>query len=579
MALKIIDALRTNIASQELRASFIASERRNYELYTDLMMRLHKERPSEGYDAAALQANEHARARSLVELLTEARVDIRQGIDPALLERERSLQRLLNAKAERQIRLLSSKHTEEQAAAAVKEIDALTTQYQEVQAQIRATSPRYTALTQPQPLTLPEIQRQALDDDTLLLEYALGEERSYLWLVSPHSITSFELPARAVVEDATRRVYDLLTARVRQMPDETAAQRRARIARSDKDYPAAAAALSRETLGPVAAQLGKKRLVIVSDGALQYIPFAILPKPAGSTATGGKKAVIGSPLMLEHEIVSLPSASTLAVMRRELAGRHPAPKIAAVLADPVFESNDPRVKTAAGAQQKPAGDQDNRQDTALKTTFIPRALDETGVVNPGQPIPRLPYSQREAAIIQSLAPERLRKLALGFEASYATATSSELSEYRIVHFATHGLLNSKQPELSGILLSLVDERGQPQENGLLRLGEIYNLKLPAELVVLSACQTALGKDVKGEGLVGLTRGFMYAGAARVMASLWAVEDRATGELMKRFYEGMLGERKLRPADALRQAQIAMWRKAEWRSPYYWGAFTIQGEWK
>jgi CHAT domain-containing protein len=337
--------------------------------------------------------------------------------------------------------------------------------------------------------------------------------------------------------------------------------------------------LSRIALGPAAAWLGKKRLVVASDGVLQYIPFAILPKPAGSTVAGGKKTVSRSPLMLEHEIVSLPSASTLAVMRRELAGRHPAPKIAAVLADPVFEPNDPRIKTAAGAQQKSADDQNNKQDTTLKETFVTRTLGDTGAVNPGQPIPRLPYSQREAATIRSLAPDGLRRLALDFEASYATATSPELSEYRIVHFATHGLLNSKQPELSGILLSLVDEQGRPQENGLLRLGEIYNLKLPAELVVLSACQTALGKDVKGEGLVGMTRGFMYAGAARVMASLWAVEDRATGELMKRFYEGMLGERKLRPADSLHQAQIAMWRKAEWRSPYYWGAFTIQGEWK
>jgi CHAT domain-containing protein len=363
------------------------------------------------------------------------------------------------------------------------------------------------------------------------------------------------------------------------MSNETVAQRQARIIRSDKDYPDAVTELSRIVLGPAVAQLGKKRLVVASDGALQYIPFASLPKPAGSTATGGKRAVSGSPLMLEHEIVSLPSASTLAVMRRELVGRHPAPKIAAVLADPVFESNDPRVKTAAGAEQKPTGDQNSRRDTALKTTFIPRALDEAGVVNPGQPIPRLPYSQREAATIKTLVPDGLRRLALDFEASYATATSPELSEYRIVHFATHGLLNSKQPELSGILLSLVDEQGRPQENGLLRLGEIYNLKLPAELVVLSACQTALGKDVKGEGLVGVTRGFMHAGAARVVASLWKVDDAATAELMKRFYEGMLGKRKLRPAEALRQAQMAMRNQKQWRAPYYWAAFVLQGEWR
>jgi CHAT domain-containing protein len=166
---------------------------------------------------------------------------------------------------------------------------------------------------------------------------------------------------------------------------------------------------------------------------------------------------------------------------------------------------------------------------------------------------------------------------LDFRASRATSISDDLSQYRIVHFATHGLLNSQHPKLSGLVLSLVDERGQPQD-GFLQLHEIFNLRLPAELVVLSACQTGLGKEIKGEGLVGLTRGFMYAGAARVMASLWQVSDAGTAELMKRFYRGLLKERK-RPAAALRAAQVEMWRRPQWQAPYYWGAFVLQGEWK
>src|SRR5205814_10361889 len=125
-----------------------------------------------------------------------------------------------------------------------------------------------------------------------------------------------------------------------------------------------------------------------------------------------------------------------------------------------------------------------------------------------------------------------------FKANRATATNTDLSQYRIVHLATHGLLNSQHPELSGVVLSLVDEQGRPQD-GFLRLHEIYNLKLSADLVVLSACQTALGKDVRGEGLVGLTRGFMYAGAARVVACLWKVDDRATAEFMNGFYGSRL----------------------------------------
>lgn len=127
------------------------------------------------------------------------------------------------------------------------------------------------------------------------------------------------------------------------------------------------------------------------------------------------------------------------------------------------------------------------------------------------------------------------------------------------------------------MFSLLDENGKVQD-GFLRLHEIYNLKLPAELIVLSACQTALGKEVKGEGLLGLTRGFMYAGTPRVVASLWQVNDAATADLMKRFYQGMPRDG-LHPAAALREAQLALWKKKPTQAPYFWAAFVLQGEWK
>jgi CHAT domain-containing protein len=175
------------------------------------------------------------------------------------------------------------------------------------------------------------------------------------------------------------------------------------------------------------------------------------------------------------------------------------------------------------------------------------------------------------------APRNESLEAVDFRASRATATSAALAQYRIVHFATHGVLDSENPALSGIILSLVDPHGKPQD-GFLRLFEIYNLHLSADLVVLSACQTALGKEIQGEGLVGLTRGFIYAGAERIMASLWEVDDVATAELMSRFYQGMLKEG-LRPSAALQKAEKEMWQQKRWKDPYYWGAFTLQGEWK
>jgi CHAT domain-containing protein len=192
-------------------------------------------------------------------------------------------------------------------------------------------------------------------------------------------------------------------------------------------------------------------------------------------------------------------------------------------------------------------------------------------------VPRLPGTLREAEYILSLVPDGSSMKAIGFAASRTLAMSAELSQYRIVHFATHGLMNSDHAELSGILLSMLDEHGRAQ-NGFLRLRDIYNLDLRADLVVLSACNTALGKEIKGEGVVGLARGFMYSGAKRVLASLWKVDDEATGELMKRVYQGMLAG-SLSPAAALREAQVSMWREKQWSAPFYWSAFTLQGDWR
>jgi CHAT domain-containing protein/predicted negative regulator of RcsB-dependent stress response len=574
-AIELIESIRTKVVGQELRASYFASRQEFFETYIDVLMEQHRKNPAAALDAVALAVSERARARSLLELLKESNADIRQGVDGSLLERERSLRQRLNAKAAAQFALLNRKHTPAQAEAAAKEIDSITTEYEELRAQIRTRSPRYAALTQPQPLNLTEIQQQVIDPETLLLEYSLGENASYLFVVSQTSIAGHRLPKRAEIEAATRRVRELLTAPQPQ-PGDTEAKYQARI---KEGYWPQAAELSRMLLGPVASQLGKKRLAIVADGALQYIPFAALPEPSPENDGGRNSGAESQPLFVEHEVVSLPSASTLATLRRETAGRKPAEKSLAVLADPVFTDDDTRVRRdvgKAGARGKTgSADSDETDVVSLQMT---RSGRETGVIGAEAGFGRLLSTRREAAAISALVPERERMQALDFEASRTTALRPELGEYRIVHFATHGMLNNTHPVLSGIVLSLVDKEGH-QQDGFLRLQDIYNLKLSAELVTLSACQTGLGKEIKGEGLIGLARGFMYAGAPRIVASLWKVDDRATSELMKRFYQGLLGPEALRPAGALRQAQLSIWKEKQWREPYYWAAFVLQGEWK
>jgi len=576
-ALGVVESLRARIVSQQLRTAYFASVHEYYEFYIALLMQLRAAQPAGGFDAAALQASEHARARVLVELLS-SRVEIRRDIDPLLLARERAIRQRLAANAEREARLRRGALTEERSRTAAKElagleneIESLVSEHARVEAKIRAKSPRYAALTQPQPLSLKEIQ-QMLDPETLLLEYALGEERSYVWAVTPDTLSSFELPGRAEIEATARRVYESLTERNRGARGETAAARRERIRKADAQYTTSAAVLSGMILRPLGAQLGRKRLVVVGDGVLQFIPFAALPSPLG---TSGAEAA-RPPLVVEHEIVSLPSAAALAILRRESRGRKPAAKAIAVLADPVYERDDERVRVSGAGR----GSVKTAKSApgARVVRDMESAFEDVGEASLARPLPRLLSTRREARQILSKVPATKGFKALDFDASRQTVVGGQLEQFRVLHFATHALINPAHPELSGIVLSLVDEGGRPQD-GFLRVQDIFNLNLPAELVVLSACRTGLGRKVKGEGLIGLTRAFMYAGTPRVVGSLWSIDDAATADLMSRFYDKMFGASRQSPAAALRAAQIEVWQAGGRPSPYYWAAFTLQGEWR
>jgi len=510
----------------------------SYLLYIDILMQLHKQDPSQGYDSEALHISESARARGLLKLLVEANVDIRQGVDPKLLEKEKKLREQLNTLEHAKHQLLSGQYDQAEIDR-IKEQSKDTLRYlRQLEDQISFNSPAYADLKYPEPLTLAEIQQQVLDEETLLLEYSLGKERSYLWAVTTDSINSYELPSQQEIEAAAETFRKSVTV-------DSGASLEAGIA------------LSEIVLSPVIDQLENKRLLIVGDGVLQYVPFAALPLPNSPT----------TPLLVQNEIVTLSSASTVAIQRQQLQNRSLAAKKLAVLADPVFSENDERFTGIA-----------TEADESLSRSAMTRAARNLGLENYITPtFSRLKYTRIEADAILALVPETQQMKAFDFEASRTMATDPNLADYQIVHLATHGLLDPVNPELSGVVLSLLDENGENQ-NGFLRLNDIFNLNLPAELVVLSACKTGLGENIRGEGLVGLTRGFMYAGARRVVVSLWSVDDLATSEVMARFYQKMLNE-ELNPVVALREAQLEMWNSGQWQSPYYWAAFTIQGDWQ
>jgi len=561
-ALGLAEELRSNVASYTLRASYFASIHELHEFYVDLLMELHGKRPSEGFDHLAFQASEKARARSLLETLSEEQPDGRD-LDPKLLERRAQLERKIRASAGAWEKRTGRAAVGEAPASSSSELDELLAELDRVRAVIRSQAPGYDLLESGL-ASAEEIQNELLDSSTLMLSYFLGADRSFLWALTRTTLAVHVLPPREEIETRVQTLYRLLAARER-IQDETAKEYYQRVSDSDREFWESASLLSRALLGPVMGELGTKRLVIVGDGALHHFPFSALPIPAPA---GDSDAL---PLIAEHEIVRLPSASTLVALKARDLARPKPPKTVAILADPVFDRQDPRVET-----KDPGAPVAKALPVSSSAWALTRALEDVGL-GEGESVPRLLASQQEAKGILSMVPPEESLAALGFDASRALATSGELTQYQVIHFATHGILNTKHPELSGIILSMVDEQGNPQD-GFLRLHDIETLHLPANLVVLSACSSGLGKEVKGEGMIGLVRGFMSAGADRVLASYWNVDDEATAELMKRFY-GNLFTRSLAPAAALREAQRSMWREKRWRSPFYWAAFELQGQWQ
>jgi len=537
-SLGLIEALRREPERAELRASLLDARHSVYEVYVDLLVRLHEQEPGAGYDAKAFEASEGTRVRTFVEELKDTRPVLAATELAALRKRRDEVERQLRLRSrERDLLLQSPNAMRPRIAELDEEIRDLITRYEGLSdssgrragAQAEETSTDLPALSEVQKL---------LDTDTSILVYSLGQARSFLWWIDRDAITIKELPSRDKIEPLARSAYEA-------MADGSKRTRRAEL-------DIALGKLSQVLLAPVAGRLRHQKLVVVADGVLQYVPFAALPDPR-----------TGEPLVTQHALVNLPSAACGVLLHRRSEGRQLPAKLVAVLADPVFSRDDERVRRKLlGSRLAPEPQEDIRSVT-LRPGF--------------GDFKRLRFTYSEAESILSLVPAGQGLEALNFAASRQMAMSPELAKYRYLHFATHGWIDSHHPELSGLVFSLVDSGGRPQD-GILHSYQLSDLRLPVDLVTLSACKTALGSKVAGEALSGLTRGFMEAGAQRVLVSLWNVNDQATSILMASFYRGLLKEGKS-PAEALQAAQIAMLRSPDRRSPFYWAGFVLQGDWR
>ena len=570
-AIDLIEERRTRVISSEWRATYSASTRDVYEAYVELLIRM--KQPD-----TALEYSERARARTLVDLLLEAKVDLFQ--EPENRERMKEYRAVQTELEAQQARLqgLDFAGVSETKTDLKKRVNLLSSRLHQIDAAAKANSKSYRAL-QAKHLKINDIQK-LIEGDTVLLEFLLGEERSYLWVVAKSgSPTVIPLPPRSEIEDSALKVYGLLTARDKDNPigakNKSASNLTLEPATADRAYPQVARAFSTMLLGKATSLIDGKRLLIVPDGALALIPFGALPIPASAGEPNNQPN--WDPLLLEHVIISLPSATTLAVQREVFGSRQPAKATLAVLADPVFDSNDePHRCETLPRSPKNSRAQLSFDDSRTRAAALKRALGRSSSFEEVVKLPRLRGTQEEMKAILATVPKRGSLGACGFDANYNVATN-KLSDFRFLHFATHGIVNTEHPELSGIALSLVNAKGVYTPEGFLRLTEIYDMRLQADLVVLSSCYTGLGRDIKGEGPISLTRGFLHAGARSVVASLWQVKNASTAELMKYFYEGMMGSEHLPAATALQRAQIRIREVHPDWPPFFWAAFIAQGE--
>ena len=548
-ALDILESLRAKITGSSLRTHFSASIHDLYDFKIDLLVRLSETRQNGKLAIQAFETTERARAQSLLELLE----NVTPGDDPAtvsgLRKKKQECLNDLNGKSLYRMRLIQRGRPLDRVD---DEIDQLIVNYRRLGAELDNHNPRYAHLSHLGSGDLTAIRNRVLDRETMLLEYALGKERGYFFLVSRDDFRVFPLPSYAELEYKARTAYHALTVRSRKVAFETLGERTRRIETADSDWARLSRELSDILIGPALPFLKQKRLLIVAEDALQFLPFSALPNPNRKDS---------GPLILDYEIVTAPSARVLLFLARERESKRstvprPASRSLAIFADPVFESDDPRFKDLTGLSS------DRRQVLAM-------AQRDSGWK-------RLVHTRREVRKLLEMVPSGKILVATGFDATREAVLDPGLADYQIVHFATHGVMDARRPELSGLVFSLFDQQGAPR-CGFLSQGEIFQLKLNADLVVLSACQTALGQEIKGEGMVGITQGFMYAGAPMVIASLWSIQDEATADFMALFYNNLF-QKEMTPTAALRQAQCSLWQGSCHRSPYYWGAFIAWGLW-
>jgi CHAT domain-containing protein/tetratricopeptide (TPR) repeat protein len=585
-ALKTIETIRAgSLRADESRTTFLATTRDVYDEASSAFAEMALLNSTAGgaltgkaldYAAESFRITEAGRARSLLDMLGEVKGQITEGVPADLLKRKQDNLDRQQEIAQQLTGISLSGDQKQKPSQLEADLDKLQTEFDDIENQIRTASPRYAALTAAQPQSLADVQQKVLDDGTVLLEYSLGNDTSYLFAVTRSSVSLFRLPPRSVLDKlATDFRAQLIPPKLQRrivgidvVADE---QRGLGLVEGPSEnlsaFVAASNALYKAVVEPANSLVGDKRLLVVADGALNYIPFEALVK----TTDGADYASLAY-LIKSNEVVYSPSASVIAAIRQQ--GNKPSGKDLLIIADPVFSANDPRLKGTGAAQTT-----GEARGLGLGLESAINDVAGSSAQSGGLQLARLIGTRAEAEEISKIAQAGGSKsdLWIDLNASEDNVRGRDVSNYRVVHIATHGLLDAERPQFTGVVLSLV---GNKTADGFLRTDEIFNLKFGAPLVMLSACETGLGKEKRGEGVIGLTRAFMYAGAPTVGVTLWSVADKSTAELMTDFYRRLLSANNPAPASgAMRDAQLAMISGKKYSAPFYWAPFVLVGEWK
>jgi CHAT domain-containing protein/tetratricopeptide (TPR) repeat protein len=514
-SIDVIETLRSQIDLEELKARYLGTDKRieAYHNLIHLLVTLPQSRQEEEYKREAFDYMERAKARAFLDSLELSNVSISQEIDFKLQNKEKELMKDISRL---HAILLAAEQSSEEKKVINEKLKSKENELESFRREMRIKSSAFEHLN-PETIILDEAQRKLLDSCSAFFAYCLGKEHSYAFVVTRKDFRIFSLPHK---ENIQRKVSDYLEV----------------ISDKENKNFELGYELFRTLVLP---GLDKKinNIIFVPDDILHFLPFETL-------ITHKEKR---DWLIKDYKIAYAPSISSLREIIQRKGSNGPKPRMDILaFGDPFF-----------GPWEAGENGSDIFQDYYSSNAFN---------------FFRLKYSGFEIDKISSLFKKRKRRVFRREEANKEELINHSLDNYKIIHFATHSIIDEKIPARSSIVLSL--DRDLTQD-GFLQMREIYNLKLNSDLVTLSSCQTGLGEFIKGEGIEGINRAFFYAGASSVLMSLWAVNDQASYQLMERFYFHLRSSKSI--MSALRKAKLELIDSNTLSHPYYWAGFIVSGK--